>query len=302
MFPNVPDFVISRAMPVSLPLVILRFVCALLLISWMGACAFPGSRTPALKGKHAGGSRQYHVEVDDAGRNHGSELWWYENGQLRSEAFWVRGRRNGVYRAWYPDGTPWYRGRDSLGVAVDSARVWYPHGQLQSLAIYEQGRTVFLETWDSAGRTATELARLKAEDAAGRESRRVADSLEQAQTARAAALATWIPRVRASVETYWKVPEAMKKTPRRAVARLRVSPQGVLLGVTWIEKSGSPDFDRRAAQALAKIRRFPPPPPELGTEPLTLRYEFATTGSGGARRRLQIREPETRRGEGGGGG
>lgn len=264
------------------------------------ACAFPARKASVLQGKHAGGSRQYRVEVDGAGRHHGWERWWYENGRIRSEAFWVRGRRDGVYQAWYPDGTPWYRGRDSLGVAVDTVRVWYPHGGLQSLAVYERGQTVFLETWDSAGRTAAEQARWRAQEAARREAGRVADSAAQAQAARAAALADWIPRVRTTVETYWKVSEGMKKTPRRAVARLRVSPEGRLLGVTWIEKSGSPEFDRRAAQALAKIRRFPPPPPELGAEPLTLRYEFATTGSGAARRRLQVREREA--GEGGSGG
>ncbi len=263
------------------------------------ACASPGwffspALPPPLKGKHPGGGPRYHVEVDDEGRKHGTERWWHENGQLQSEARWIGGRRDGDYRAWYPHGTPWYAGRDSLGVAVDTLRVWHPNGRLQSLSVHDGGETVFLETWDSAGHTSAERARLDTAEAERLRAAREADSVATVQAMRAVALAAWVPRVRATVETYWKLPESMKKTPRRAVARLRVSPHGSLLDVTWIEKSGSAEFDRRAAQALAKIRKFPPPPPELGQEPLNLRYEFATTGSGSARRRLQLREGDAR--------
>lgn len=268
-------------------------LCALAGLALLAACAPAGwPFSPALTGKHPGGTPRYHVEVDREGRKHGRERWWHENGQLQSEARWVQGRRDGVYRAWYPDGTPWYAGRDSLGIPVDTVRVWHRNGRLQSLSLHRGGEPGHVETWDSAGRTPAEQARLQAEEAARVEARRQSDSLETLRTARAAALADWVPRVRATVDTYWKLSESMKKTPRRAVARLRVSPHGALLEVTWIEKSGSTEFDRSAAQALAKIRKFPPPPPDLGREPLNLHYEFTTAGTGTARRRLQLRNPE----------
>lgn len=278
-------------MPASLFRFILRFSLLSALAGSLLACAFPGWRSaPVLQGAYPDGVPRYHVEVDNLGRKHGTERWWHENGQLRSEATWIGGRRDGDYRAWHPDGTPWYAGRDSLGVPVDTLRFWHPNGRLQNLSVHEGGEPVLLGMWDTAGYTPAEQARRHARDRA--------DSLQRAQdAARTAALAAWVPRVRATVEMYWKLPESMKKTPRRAVARLRVSPQGSLLDVTWLEKSGSAEFDRRAAQALARIRKFPPPPPELGREPLNLRYEFATKGSGNARRRLQLRDPVPQDGE-----
>lgn len=260
----------------------------------LGACAFPfpGLTKSTLKGKHPDGTPRYSVSVDAQGRKHGLERWWHENRQLQLEATWVGGVRNGVYRAWYPDGTPWYEGWDSLGVPVDTLRVWHPNGKLQSLTVHERGAPASLETWDTAGYTPAQRAQLDAEEAERAEARRRADSVNVAQASRHAALALWVPRVRATVETWWKLPESQKRVARRAVARLRVAPDGRLLEVTWLEKSGSPGFDRRAAQALAKIRKLPPPPPELGTEPLTLRYEFATSGVGEARKRLKSREGE----------
>jgi len=250
----------------------------------------PGGGPQPLEGKHPNGKPRYFVDIDSLGRKHGVERWWHENGNLRSEAHWVGGRRSGDYRAWYQNGVSWYRGRDSLGVPVDSLVFWHPGGQLQSVSVYLRGKPVSLETWDTAGYTPAQRARWEAEEAARLVARRRADSLGVAQATRNAALALWVPRVRATVETYWKLPEFQKKAPRRAVARLRVSPYGSLLDVTWLEKSGSAEFDRRAALALAKIRKFPAPPAELGTDPLNLRYEFVTPGFGGARKRLQLRD------------
>jgi TonB family protein len=120
---------------------------------------------------------------------------------------------------------------------------------------------------------------------------RRADSLGGVEGVRQRALAEWTGRVRSWVEAYWSLPESMKKTPRRAVARVRVASTGVILGVTWPEKSGSPEFDRLAARALTRAKRLPPFPPELGTEPLAIRYEFTTPGLQPPRRRLRVKDP-----------
>jgi TonB family protein len=280
-------------MPASLLRLILRLFPSVLAGSFLLACGFPifqGSQN-VLTGKYPTGVQRYHVEVDSLGRKHGSERWWHDNGRPRTEASWVAGVREGVYRAWHPDGTLWYEGRDSLGVPVDTLRFWHPNGQLQSLSTFLRGQPASLETWDAEGLTAAQRAQRDADEAERVRKQRLIDSLGVAQVARNAALALWVPRVRATVETYWKVPESMKKTPRRAVARLRVAPSGALLDVTWLEKSGSAEYDRRAAQALTKIRKFPPPPPELGSAPISLRYEFTTVGTGAPRRRLQVRDP-----------
>jgi TonB family protein len=270
-----------------------RILSVLAFTGLLVACAIPGSRSSSqvLKGQFASGVQRYHVEVDTLGRKHGVERWWFESGKPRSEARYVGGVRDGVYRAWYVNGTPWYEGRDSLGVPFDTLRFWHPNGQLQSLSTFKRGKPVSLETWDTGGMTPEQRAQLDADEVARLKAQRLIDSLGVAQVSRNAALAVWVPRVRATVETYWKLTESQKKVPRRAVARLRVSPYGALLDVTWIQKSGSAEFDRRAAQALAKIRKFPAPPPELGTQPINLRYEFTTLGVGSARQRLRVREP-----------
>lgn len=275
-----PFFVLSRIVPVLTGLV----------FSGCATLGLQGGGVQPLQGKYPSGKPHYFVDRDSLGHKHGVERWWYENGNLRSEARWVGGRRSGDYQAWYQSGTPWYRGRDSLGVPLDSLVFWHPNGQHQSVSVYVRGKPVSLETWDTAGYTPAQRAQLEAEEAARTAARRRADSLGVAQAVRNAALALWVPRVRATVETYWKLPEAQKKVPRRAVARLRVSPYGSLLDVTWLEKSGSVEFDRRAALALAKIRKFPAPPAELGTDPLNLRYEFVTPGFGAPRKRLQVRD------------
>jgi len=275
------------------------FLSGLFIGALFGACAIPGSRSSSsiLKGNHPAGNPRYYVEVDSLGRKHGLERWWWENGKPRTEARYVGGRRDGDYRAWYQDGTPWYAGRDSLAVPMDTLQYWHPGGQVKSISVYLRGKPISLETWDTAGFTPAQRAQQLAEQTERARALRRADSLGVLEGVRRAALATWVPRVRATVETYWKLPESQKNVSRRAVARLRVSPYGSLLDVTWLEKSGSPEFDRRAALALAKIRKFPPPPPELGTEPLNVRYEFTTVGVGSARKRLQVREPGVDNGE-----
>jgi hypothetical protein len=252
-----------------------------------------------LQGKYPAGSPQYSVAIDSLGRKHGPERWWHANGALKSEAVWRAGLRDGAYRAWYPDGTPWYAGRDSLGVPVDTLRTWHPNGRLHTLSVFAAGEPVSLQEYDTAGLTSeetrvrAELQRREAEATAARAAeRRRADSLAAADAARARALQAWSGRVRAAVETWWSVPEKLKKVPRRATARLRVARDGTLLGVTWTEKSGSKAFDARAARALAKVRRLPVVPPEIAA-PLELSYAFTTTGAAMPRHRLQLRDPSS---------
>ena len=263
-----------------------RFHVCLLAAGLLSACAgvFP-NRPQALEGAHPDGTPRYRVGLDAAGRRHGAERWWHENGTLHLDATWKAGARDGVYRAWHPDGTPWYAGRDSMGVPVDTLRVWHPNGVLQTFSVFEGGVPVVLVQYNEEGLTPEQVRERKA-------ARRRADSLAAVEQARRDALAAWVTRVRAAVETWWSLPESQRKTYRRAVARLRVHPDGRILTVTWVERSGSALFDRRAAQALAKARSLPPFPPELGTEPLDLRYEFVTPGHVAPRRRLQVRDVE----------
>jgi TonB family protein len=275
-------------------------VCFAFSLTLLGCAA--SNRAPAqsrLEGKYPAGTPRYLVDLDAQGRKHGIERWWYEGGKKKSEAMWRTGLRDGAYSAWYADGTAWYTGRDSLGKPVDTLRFWHPNGTLKSLSVFAAGEPVFLETWDIEGLTARERAVRDAEErerlaAAQRrmEAQRRADSLEALEGPRRRALAAWTSLVRLKVETYWSLPESQKKIARRTVARIRVAPSGAVLGVAWPEKSGSKEFDRRAARALAKVRKFPPFPPELGYAPLEVRYAFTTPGKAQPRRKLVLRDPE----------
>lgn len=250
-----------------------------------------------LQGNYPAGTPRYFVGIDSLGRKNGMERWWHENGTLKSEATWRAGLRDGAYRAWYADGKPWYAGRDSLGIPVDTLRFWHPSGRLRSLSAFAAGHPVRLDEYDTAG-VPSEETRVRAEDArreAVEEAERIAqkrrtDSLAALGLTREQALQAWSGQVRAVVETWWRLPEGLKKTPRRATARLRVARDGTLLGVRWTQKSGSHAFDARAARALAKIRKLPPVPPEVSA-PLELSYAFTTPGTAVPRKRLQLRDP-----------
>lgn len=263
----------------------------------MAGCVPPPPGPRVREARHEAGAPHYRIEYDSLGRKHGTERWWHEDGTPKLEASWRAGVRHGAYRAWHPDGTPWYAGRDSLGVPVDTLRFWHPNGVLQSLSVFRDGAPARLETYDSLGRSPEQ--RLMEERLARErlEARRRADSVEAAEGPRRRALNEWAARMRATVETYWTIPESMTKTPRRTVARLRVASTGAVLGVTWTERSGSSAFDRHAARALAKVRKFPPFPPELGTEPLEIQYEFTTPGAVPPRRRLKLHDPDSAMGE-----
>lgn len=255
----------------------------LLLCGCASFAVFPAP--PLLQGAYPDGSPRYRIEQNPQGRKHGAERWWHENGTLQLEASYQDGKRDGAYRAWHVDGTPWYAGRDSLGVPVDTLRFWFPNGRLQSLSVFTNGAVASLETFDSSGLTAEALQ-------ARAEEEQRADSLEEIETVRQADLAEWTLRARATVETYWALPESMKKTPRRAVASIRVRENGTIQAVAWPEKSGSPEFNRLAARALTKARKFPPLPDGIAG-PLELRYEFTTPGVAPPRRRLKLHDPDS---------
>jgi TonB family protein len=266
-----------------LPRILFLLVPALL--SFSGCAGLRGDKAPSpMQGVHPDGSPRYVIEVDASGRKNGLERWWHENGALKHEATWRAGLRDGVFRAWHENGSPWYEGKDSLGVPADTLRFWHTNGVLQSLSVFARGAPVLLETFDSLGRT-PEQAR------AGEEARRVADSVAAAAAERQRALGEWAMRARGAVETYWNLPDSMKKVARRATANIRVDARGRILGVKWIEKSGSPEFDRRAARALAQAKRLPPLPGDVQA-PLELRYEFTTPGPAQPRHRLQVRDPD----------
>jgi TonB family protein len=248
---------------------------------------FACSRPPSvLKGSYPSGVPKYHVAVDSAGKKHGPETWWFDNGKARYQAQNVHGLRHGAYQAWYPNGNLWYQGRDSLGVHRDTLRAWRQDGKLQAIRVFQGGTVVYLESIDASGLSKEDKRRLEAEAEA-----RLQDSAQAWAAARRNSLSLWSLRVRASVETYWIPPKRKGSVDHKSVARIRVQGDGRITDVTWLEKSAWPAFNEKAAKALRRMKKFPPLPTEAGAGPLDIRYEFVSLGKKPRAGKLQLRRP-----------
>jgi TonB family protein len=247
------------------------------------ACSKPPS---ALKGSYPSGVPKYDIAVDSAGRKHGLENWWFDNGKARYRAFNVHGIRHGEYQAWYPNGNPWYQGRDSMGVHRDTLRAWRQDGRLQAIRVFQGGTVVFLESVDSSGLSKEDKRRLEAEAEA-----KLRDSAQAWTSTRKNSLGLWSLRVRTSVETYWIPPKRNGSVDHKAVARIRVQGDGRITDVTWLQKSAWPAFNDKAAKALRRMKKFPPLPTEAGAGPLDVRYEFVSLGNKAKGTKLQLQRP-----------
>jgi hypothetical protein len=255
------------------------------------ALFFACARAPSvLKGKYPSGIPRYSVSLDSAGRKHGAENWWYDNGKPHLATEYRHGARHGGYQAWYPNGNPWYKGRDSLGIAQDTLRTWRADGTLESIRVFDAGRLTSIEIVGPDG-----LSRAHKQRLAFAAEVRHQDSAQIRDRARRAALGVWAQRVRATVETYWIPPKRSGMATHRTVARLRVGARGQILGVTWVEKSAWKAFNDKAAKALARVKKLPPLPEGAGTEPVELRYEFVSLGKKPAPLALRLRSPGSAR-------
>lgn len=245
-----------------------------------------------LKGSYPNGVPKYQIAVDSAGKKHGAEYWWFDNGKARYQAFNVHGIRHGEYQAWYPNGALWYRGRDSLGTHRDTLKSWKADGRLDAIRIFNRGLLVYLESIDSSGLTKQDQGRVAEERrrfAAAVEAK-TQDSATAADKARRNTLGMWSLRVRTSVETYWIPPKRSGSVDHKAVARIRVRQDGSIESVTWLEKSAWKAFNDKAERALKRMKRFPPLPTEAGAGPLDVRYEFVSLGKK-KQERLVLKNP-----------
>ncbi len=61
---------------------------------------------------------------------------WYENGNMRSEEYFLNGIAHGPYRRWYEDGTPELEQFKKQNQNDSIMRMWYPDGSLKHFADY----------------------------------------------------------------------------------------------------------------------------------------------------------------------
>ena len=263
---------------------------------WPGLTAllFACSQPPSvLKGAYPSGIPHYQIALDSAGKKHGVESWWFDNGKARYQARNVHGLRNGEYQAWYPNGTLWYQGRDSMGVHRDTLRSWRQDGSLEALRIFQGGLVVYQESIDVTGLSREDKRRIDEEKRrrAAETDVKALDSTATSDRLRRNSLSLWSLRVRTSVETYWIPPKRKGTADHKAVARIRVQRDGLITDVTWLQKSAWTAFNDKAARALRRMKRFPPLPVEAGAGPLDVRYEFVSLGKKTPGKKLQLKKP-----------
>lgn len=259
----------------------LRFGMAALLLA---AC----SSTKVEKGYYGPKSPQYSIGVDKQGRKEGVETWWYQNGTKKYEARNRGGFRDGKFTAWYPDGKIWYEGYEFHGKPESTLTYWHPNGVVKSRALFRDGIQLERKDFDEEGRPVLRGVQPTAEIAAPETGE---SGSEGADNLRKASLRMWAMRVRQTVEGFWVLPRQFEKErPYRAVARIKVSRDGKIIGVSWSEKSPSAAFNNLAQQTFKRIKRLPAFPPQIKDASLEVQYEFISLGKQAPRKRLEARE------------
>lgn len=246
------------------------------------------SSTKVEKGVYEDSRPKYSIAVDKQGKKEGPEVWWYSNGVKKYEATNRAGVRDGKFTAWHPDGKKWYEGFEYRGKPESTLTYWHPNGKLKSQALFRDGIQLERTDYDSEGNP---LAPKIPVAAAALPPAGEGDSIAGAAGLRRASLQMWAMRVRRTVESFWVLPKQFEKErPYRAVAKIKVSRQGKILGVTWTEKSPSPAFNKLAQNTFKRIRRLPAFPPNITDESLEIQYEFISLGKRSPRRKLEARE------------
>jgi TonB family protein len=256
----------------------------------IAACLAGCSSTKVERGFYGPKQPQYSIGVDKEGRKNGKETWWYQNGARKYEAMNRGGFRDGKFTAWYPDGKLWYEGYEFHGKPESTLTYWHPNGRVKSKALFRDGIQLERKDYDEEGRPI--LRGLQA--AAAEESSPDQDAPESdgsADNLRKASLRMWAMRVRQTVEGFWVLPKQFgKERPYRAVARIKVSRDGKIIGVSWSEKSPSSAFNNLAQQTFKRIKRLPAFPPQVKDQTLEVQYEFISLGKQAPRKRLEARE------------
>ena len=77
---------------------------------------------------------------------------FYDNGQLKSKGFYVKGNKEGVYKWWYSNGNLERQGNYILGKKNGVYKWWYSNGQIYVMGNYKNGILLNENScWDENG-------------------------------------------------------------------------------------------------------------------------------------------------------
>lgn len=252
----------------------------------LAGCA---STSKVEKAEYGPSKPKYSISVDKNGRKEGQETWWYVDGTLKYQSHNRAGIRDGKYTAWYPDGKKWYEGLDVGGKSEGALTYWHPNGKVKSQALFRDGIQLERKDFDLEGRYIDPNPAPAPSHTLSGDGQ---DSVSGSGAMRRASLQMWAMRVRRTVESFWVLPQKFQKDrPYRAVAKIKVGRDGKILGVSWVEKSPSAEFNNHAQKTFKRIKRLPVFPPQVKDESLEVQYEFISTGWQTPRRKLEARDP-----------
>jgi TonB family protein len=85
------------------------------------------------------------------GVRHGPSMEWYENGQLKKEAYYLNNEQTGNYTTWYENGQKELSQKFHNGTLVDTLRAYYETGGLRRLEVYADGKMQSGKVYNLAG-------------------------------------------------------------------------------------------------------------------------------------------------------
>jgi antitoxin component YwqK of YwqJK toxin-antitoxin module len=85
------------------------------------------------------------------------EIYYYSDGAKNLEGPLLNGKREGLWKSWYEDGSLWSEGQFRNGMRQGPAVVYYPNGQKMLEGHYtDNERTGLWRSWDEEGRLINE--------------------------------------------------------------------------------------------------------------------------------------------------
>jgi antitoxin component YwqK of YwqJK toxin-antitoxin module len=95
------------------------------------------------------------TEQQDSVVNTGESIQKYKNGVIRMRGMMKDGKREGLWKSWYENGTPWSETTFAAGVRDGKTVTWYENGNKRYEGAYtndmESGKWTY---WDEKGKEA----------------------------------------------------------------------------------------------------------------------------------------------------
>ncbi|TGK62750.1 hypothetical protein EHQ27_05520 [Leptospira wolffii] len=85
------------------------------------------------------------------GLPHGTETDRHDNGQILAEREFKEGKKSGIHRGWFPDGSKRFQNRFLDGKFHGDQWEWRPSGALYSYARFDRGEVIGKKMWRENG-------------------------------------------------------------------------------------------------------------------------------------------------------